>query len=568
MPGGSYTYTVSAVDLGENVSAVSEGLTVATQIDAQNPSAPAALRMLSKTDTSVTIGWEASTDNIGVFRYDVYRDGVKIGTTPGTYIINAPLTPGKGYIYTVRAVDAAGNYSDSSDSLAVNTNGDTQNPTKPLNLKAASTTETSITLSWNVSIDNVGVAGYELYRDGVKVGSTPGNTITSTPLSPGKSYTYTVKAYDAVGNYSDASDAVIASTLLDTAAPAIPTGLTSVNAAETSISIKWNASSDNVGIKSYEIYRDNVKLGTATGTTYVSTGLAPNTMYRYWVKALDTSDNESASSDVLTVSTITDMQAPSVPVNLTQISKTETSISLSWTAATDNVAVAGYDLYRDGVKVGTTPVLSITNSPLTPGKFYTYTVKAYDAAGNYSSLSDPMTISTTNDTQAPTAPANVTAVSKTETTVSLSWSAATDNVGVGGYYVYRDGTKIATIPGLTYTSTSLSPNKTYTYTVKAYDGALNTSNASDPLAVTTNADTQAPSTPTGVTVVSTTLTSVNLAWSASTDNVAVTGYEVYRDGTKIGTTPGLSITNIPLTPGKTYNYTVKAYDACGQLFRS
>ena len=356
---------------------------------------------------------------------------------------------------------------------------------------------------------------------------------------------------------------VTASTNNDTQAPTVPANLRVTSATMTSITLAWDTSTDNVGVSGYDVYRDGVKIGTTQGPTITNTPLTPGKSYTYIVKAYDAADNYSDASAPLTAATNNDTQAPTVPTGLKAGAATETSISLSWSPSTDNVAVSGYDLYRDGVKVGTTPGLSIINSPLTPGKSYTYTVKAYDAAGNYSNSSDPVTISTVSDTQAPTAPTNVTAVSKTETTVSLSWSAATDNIGVAGYYVYRDGTKIGSTTGLTYTSTSLSPGKAYTYTVRAYDGAVNISNASDPLAVTTDPDTQAPSTPAGLTVASTTMTSVTLTWSASADNVAVTGYEVYRDGTKIGTTPGSSITNVPLTPGKTYNYTVKAYDASG-----
>ncbi|MEU6275717.1 glycoside hydrolase family 6 protein [Streptomyces populi] len=81
-------------------------------------------------------------------------------------------------------------------------------------------------------------------------------------------------------------------------------------------------------------------------------------------------------------------------------------------------------------------------------------------------------------------------------------------------------------------------------------------------------DTQAPTVPGGLTVGSTTSSSVSLSWSASTDNTAVTGYDVYRDGTKVGSATGTSYTDSGLTASTTYSYTVKAKDAAGNVSAS
>ena len=142
------------------------------------------------------------------------------------------------------------------------------------------------------------------------------------------------------------------------------------------------------------------------------------------------------------------------------------------------------------------------------------------------------------DTLAPSTPGNL-AASKTATSVTLTWSASTDNVAVTGYQVRRDGTLITTTaPGvLTYTDNGRTPNTPYAYTVTAIDAVPN---ASTPAAlnVTTDpapVDTEAPSMP-GNLAASKTATSVTLTWTASTDNVAVTGYQVRRDGTLITTT--------------------------------
>ncbi len=90
--------------------------------------------------------------------------------------------------------------------------GDSTPPTAPTNLAATVTTATSATLSWTASTDNVGVTGYDVYRGGTLVGTAAGTTYTDTGLSPSTAYTYTVKAFDAAGNVSQASNSVTATT--------------------------------------------------------------------------------------------------------------------------------------------------------------------------------------------------------------------------------------------------------------------------------------------------------------------------------------------------------------------
>jgi endoglucanase Acf2 len=90
------------------------------------------------------------------------------------------------------------------------------------------------------------------------------------------------------------------------------------------------------------------------------------------------------------------------------------------------------------------------------------------------------------DTQAPTAPTNLTAPSKTSSSISLSWSASTDNVGVAGYRIYRNGASVATVSTTTFTNTGLSAGASYSYVVRAFDGAGNESGASNTVTVTTD----------------------------------------------------------------------------------
>ncbi|QRK13261.1 fibronectin type III domain-containing protein [Archangium violaceum] len=171
-----------------------------------------------------------------------------------------------------------------------------------------------------------------------------------------------------------------------------------------------------------------------------------------------------------------------------------------------------------------------------------------------------------SDTQAPSAPSGLTSTSKSSTSVSLSWSASTDNVGVTGYEVFSGSTLAASSTGTSVTVSGLSPNTTYTFTVKARDAAGNRSAASSAFSITTDpqiADSQAPTAPTSLRSTGTTSNSVSLAWNASTDNVGVTGYEVFVGSTLAATTASTSATVSGLSPSTTYTFTVKARDAAG-----
>ncbi|WP_339265802.1 lytic polysaccharide monooxygenase [Paenibacillus sp. FSL R5-0470] len=176
------------------------------------------------------------------------------------------------------------------------------------------------------------------------------------------------------------------------------------------------------------------------------------------------------------------------------------------------------------------------------------------------------------DTQAPSAPAALTATAKTSTSVSLAWNASTDNTGVTGYQVFNGTSLVATVSGTTlnYTVSGLTANTAYTFSVKAKDAAGNVSNGSNSVSVTTNApvgnDTEAPTAPGGLHVMGTpTSSSIQLMWNPSTDNVGVTGYRIYRGTTLITTVPGSTTdyTVTGLSAGATYTFNVHAFDAAG-----
>jgi chitodextrinase len=170
------------------------------------------------------------------------------------------------------------------------------------------------------------------------------------------------------------------------------------------------------------------------------------------------------------------------------------------------------------------------------------------------------------DTVAPSTPTALSASAVSSSLINLSWTASTDNVGVTGYRVYRAGTLLVTLGAVTtYQNTGLSASTSYSYTVQAFDAAGNASAQSASASATTQAapDTIAPSVPTGLTGTAVSATQINLTWNASTDNVAVTGYQVFRNGVQIATTSSLASADAALLPLTPYNYAVAAFDAAG-----
>src|SRR5882762_2708998 len=171
------------------------------------------------------------------------------------------------------------------------------------------------------------------------------------------------------------------------------------------------------------------------------------------------------------------------------------------------------------------------------------------------------------DTTPPSPPASLTAAAMGPTGANLSWSASSDNFGVTAYIVRRNGVQVATPVSTSYVDTGLSPAATYSYAVAARDAAGNMSPDSASVSITTAsaADTTPPSTPTGLTAAVAGSTGANLSWSASIDNVGVTGYIVRRNGVQVATPATTSYADAGLSPAATYSYTVARPAAAGSV---
>ena len=351
-----------------------------TPTDAQPPSAPGNLAATGSL-SSASLSWSASSDNVGVVRYDVYRSTTS-GFTPsvanriaqptGTSYSDTGLSAGT-YYYKVQAEDAAGNLSAASNEASAVV-GDTTPPSAPGTLSASGAIGKA-TLSWGAASDNVGVVRYDVYRSTTS-GFTPSaaNRIAQPTgtgyvdtTGPG-TYYYKVQAEDAAGNLGPASNEASAVVLADTTPPSAPANL-SASVAGGTVNLSWSASSDDVGVVRYDVYRGTSagftptsanRIAQPTGTSYSDSSIFALGTYYYKVQAEDAAGNLSQSSNEVPA-TIADTTPPTSPSGLVA-SVAGTSASLTWTAATDNVGVTRYDLYRSTTS-GFTPSAAQPDRP-------------------------------------------------------------------------------------------------------------------------------------------------------------------------------------------------------------
>ena len=186
-----------------------------------------------------------------------------------------------------------------------------------------------------------------------------------------------------------------------------------------------------------------------------------------------------------------DTQAPSVPAGLRPTGGNGSSLTMVWDAATDNVGVTGYTVYRDGAAVATVSTPTWTDRSIVRSVLYTYSVVAFDAAGNRSAASTSLRAGWSSreaeaDTQAPTAPSTPYVAGVTADSVTLAWGEATDNTGVTGYRIYQDNVHVATTSTTVWTGLSLESGRTYTFLLVAVDAAGNESDFSAPITATTS----------------------------------------------------------------------------------
>ena len=511
----------------------------------------------------------SASDDVAVESVALLVDGRRVwssepdgdGRVATTWDTNT--VPNGEHSLQLKVRDPTGNVGLSERVLLAVENVDEEAPTTPGEVSAAWSRPRTVVVGWSAASDDRGVTGYRVHRDGVPVATLgpDARSFSDNGLEEVTAYSYRVTALDAVGNESEPS-AESAVTTGDETAPSAPV-VEAERVDGDGARLTWSESMDNVAVAGYRVYRNDALVSTVDAGTrsLAHSGLAQGVDHAYRVAAFDAADNRSELSEAATV-TIPDVVAPGAPTELKAVSGS-TSVTLTWKPAGDNVGVESYVVHRDGLPFAVRPgtATTFTDSALIGTTAHEYHVTAADKAGNVGPASSTVTRSL-SDTTAPSTPTGL-ARTLSGFTVRLTWRPSTDNVGVKDYTVYRGGVAVATTTATAYTDPTPPTGRTSSYTVRARDAAGNLSAASSAVSASVPADRTAPSRPTGLTATAGTR-QITLSWAASSDNVGVTSYYLYRANAKyrlLGKV--LSFTDTGLVAGRKYTYKLYALDAAG-----
>jgi chitodextrinase len=349
-------------------------------------------------------------------------------------------------------------------------NSDHEAPSAPADLTAEAIDARRVDLSWTPATDDRGVTNYEIYRDG-QLHATTGNvtSFSDTTVEPQTTYEYTVKALDAAANRSEPSDAAQATT---PAAPLTTVTFTPVADAR----VEDGMPSANFGTST----KLQAGAGVPKRESYLRFQLAGITGPVVDAKLRMTSTTDGTKD------------GPALYGAGGGWNETE----LAWSNRPSHDATATDDVL--GIPKGTVAEYDATSLVNANGTLNLALISAFNDNVDFGSREHgdeskrPQLIVTydtaSSDATPPSAPGTLTAEAPSHNRVDLSWGAASDNVGVTGYEILRDGTPIATVGAVTgYADTTVSPNSHYDYVVKAIDAAGNRSAPSNTAGVNTPA---------------------------------------------------------------------------------
>ena len=462
----AYTYQVVAIDAAGNSSPPSNiaSVTTPSSTDTTPPTAPTDLASETVFYNEIDLGWTGSTDTgTGVSGYRVFREGqgestfTLLATTTGSgaghnSYVDTTVAPSKSYLYYVTAYDGANNVSNASSTISVVT------PSGP----------TSKTFTFTAAAD----ATIQQSKPTTTGGTTSPLIVDNSPVDDAL-----LKFTVATSGCDTLTSAKL--TLTNNADGSSKGGDFYTSGTFTESTATWNsAPTRGTLLNSLGAVASN-----ATATVDLTPGVPLNgeADFRIGTTSSDGvhyySREGTGAKPTLTVicsaSQVPDNTPPVAPANLRSTANSAGEVDLAWDASTDNIGVTGYLILRAGTAIGSVSASSFTfqDTSVTAGQTYAYTVRAFDAAGNYSTDSNTVTVSTPAVNSPPAAPTNLAATATNSTTVALTWTASTSQ-SVTGYNVYR-GPQGGTLANLTstgttgYTDTTAIAGTSYDYAVTA-----------------------------------------------------------------------------------------------------
>lgn len=492
-----------------------------------------------------------------------------------TYSDNFSFVDGVTYFYSVLAFNGAGNSATSDWSFTF-----ILPPAAPSNLTATSISLSQINLAWQDNSTNETSFKIERATGSCtatfsEIVTTGANAVTyqNYGLTANTTYCYRIRAVNSAG-YSAYSNTASATT--SDGKPSAPTNLSAGTVSVSEIDINWQDNSNNE--TSFKIERatgsctatfSQIATTGANITVYKNTGLSSGMTYCYRVRASNASGDSSYSN---TASAVTG-SVPAAPSSLAASVISQSQIDLSWTDNSNNET--GFEIERSTGTctafsvIGTTGanVTTYQNTGLLANTTYCYRVNAVNTYGD-SSYSNTIS-AVTGDTQAPTAPSNLSGSAASSTQINLTWTASSDNIGVTGYYIYRNATLVSSTAGLSYSDTGLTPSTAYQYFVKAFDASGNISPQSNTITVTTqsapvdNPPTVSITSPANGNTVSGTVS----VTASATDDKGISKVDFYIDGalkSSDASTPYSYSWNTTSYVNGGHTIMVRAYDTINQ----
>ena len=619
-PSVSTTYRLTATNSSGWTFATTDVLRTGggTTQDTTPPSVPFNVYAVAISSSRLDVHWNISTDDVGVAGYGIYRDGSLIATTSATSYSDNGLPPNTTFSYRVTAYDAAGNTSAQSPAITGTTSGgggggDVNPPTVAISSPANGQNLTGTAAITASASDNTGVVGVQFYVDGSPLGSedtsAPYSINWNTGQTASGSHTLVAVAHDAAGNYATSAGVTVT------------VGNSSLRPYSTSFPSTENPISEN----------GNWINGKATGLDWTDIRTVPGLAFGTQSGNFETYNDSVA---ILSGNWLPDQTAQATVYTVNQSLNYFQEVELWLRARISPHSISGYEInfrctgnlgdgymqivrwngplnsftYVDfsgpgirGVRNGDVVKASIAGNTITvwvngvqvaQGSDNTFTsgspgmgfylqnktgVNGDFGFTNYYATDGSTASPPSSDTTAPTLPGWITASAASSSQVHVSWDAATDNVGVSGYRIYRNNVQIATTNYTSFSDSGLSANTAYSYYVTAFDAAGNVSTASRTASVQTlggsgqaagsgqtpESDSTPPSVPSQLQLSNVTSGSVTLSWTAATDNVGVAGYKIFRNGGQVGTTTSTSYVDTGLAATTTYAYTVAAFDSAG-----
>ncbi len=511
LPNETYYYKMRAVS-PTGKSDYTGNLQINPIADNVPPTPPQNLISNVTLDLDVRLTWLASTDNTGVSEYVIdYGSGsVNTGSTNTTFTVTG-LSPYTNYYFTVKAKDAAGNLSQPSNQVntaTVFTGVDYEHSTGAWSLLTQINWNIKEEIGHHTKIDEtlrtqndffnfrhngyiyIVTAGTYRFRitsddgsmlylggwfDGTnyttnRIANNDGlhgfNPVISADQNLSANTAYKISsiyferdggnqlrveyAGPDTGGYGTWRELItgagasawqnslrsgIAPTL--PAPPTPPQNLSGTVTGMTTINLTWTAVSATP-TPEYEVYRSPVNntqyamVARVTTNSFADTGLQPNTRYYYKLKSVNVNGSSGFSTNPTEINrtTLSDTQAPTVPTNIIALTTTYTNVGLSWTAATDNVAVTSYKIFADGVQIGTSTTPTFLATGLLPSTTYNITVSARDGAGNESAQSIAAPITTD-------APLAFYSKADGELDVPATWGTNPDGTGTEPDFTYN-----------------------------------------------------------------------------------------------------------------------------------